>query len=474
MATLTVTSSKGNPSTLDEAAVEEFGVGLRGVLLKPDDYGYEDSRRIWNAMIDRRPALIARCTGTADVIRSVNFARENDLTLAVKGVGHNIAGNAVCDGGMVIDLSSMRSVQVDLETRRAYVEPGATLGDVDHETQAFGLALPVGINSTTGVSGLTLGGGFGWLTRKYGMTVDNLVSADVVTADGSLLRASENRNPDLFWGIRGGGGNFGIVTGFEFGLHRLGPEVLSGLIVYPLDQGGKVLERYRRFVKDLPEELAVWCILRVAPPLPFLPPEVHGKGVAVLALCHAGDPEEGKKMVEPLRGFGDVLGEHVGVQPYAAWQQAFDPLLTPGARNYWKTHNFTGLENGLFDTMIGYAERFPSPQCEIFVAHIGGQPQRVAPDAMAYSHRDTEFVMNVHSRWDDPKDDAECIAWAREFFEATKPYASAGAYINFMSADEEDRVQSAFGAGYHRLVDIKNRYDPKNLFRFNQNIRPTI
>jgi FAD/FMN-containing dehydrogenase len=295
-----------------------------------------------------------------------------------------------------------------------------------------------------------------------------------VTAGGEFLRASEKQNPDLFWGLRGGGGNFGVVTGFEFALHQVGPEVLSGLVVYPLEQGKNVLERYRRFVKDLPEELSLWSILRLAPPLPFLPQEVHGKGVVVLALCHAGDPEEGKKMIEPLRGFGDVLGELVGVQPYTTWQQAFDPLLTPGARNYWKSHNLTEIEDGLIDRLIEYAGKFPSPQCEMFIGHIGGGPGRVDAGATAYASRDAEFVMNVHSRWDDAKDDGSCISWAREFFEATEPYASRGAYINFMTADEEDRVRSAFGSSYERLVDVKNKYDPKNLFHLNQNVRPTV
>ena len=319
MVTVEIVSKDGKKTAVDESAIQEFSSGLRGTLLQPEDQDYDEVRQIWNAMIDKKPRIIVRCAGVADVLRSVAFARDHGLLVAVRGAGHNIAGNAVCEGGLMIDLSLMRSVRVDPQSKRANVEPGATLGDFDHEAQAFGLATPLGINSTTGVAGLTLGGGFGWLSRKYGMTVDNLVSADVVTADAKLLRASSSENSDLFWGIRGGGGNFGIVTNFEFQLHPVGPEALSGLIVFPIDQAKSVLGRYRDFVETMSEELNVWVILRKAPPLPFLPPEVHGKEVVVLALCYAGDVEKGMTEIEPLRSFGQVLGEHVGAQPFTAW-----------------------------------------------------------------------------------------------------------------------------------------------------------
>jgi FAD/FMN-containing dehydrogenase len=348
---------------LSDKVIEEFKSKVRGEVLVPTDPGFEDARKIWNAMIDRRPAMIVRCAGVADVMDSVALARDLDLLVSIRGGGHNIAGNAVCDGGLMIDFSAMKSVRVNPETRIAHVEPGATLGDFDHEAQAFGLATSLGINSTTGVAGLTLGGGFGWLSRKYGMSVDNLVSAEVITADAKRVRASSEENPDLFWAIRGGGGNFGIVTLFEFKVHPVGPEVLSGLIVYPFDQAKAVLRKYREFVDEMPEDLNVWVVMRKAPPLPFLPKEVHGKEVVVLPLFYAGKIDEGKRAIEPLRSFGQPHGEHIGPQPFAAWQKAFDPLLTPGVRNYWKSHNFSELSDGGLDTMIEYASKLPSPHC---------------------------------------------------------------------------------------------------------------
>ena len=424
-------------------------------------------------MIDKRPGLIARCASTADVVRAVKFARENQLVLAVRGGGHNIAGSGLCDGGIVVDLSKMKAAIVDPKTRRVTVEAGATLAELDAATQAHGLATPLGINSTTGVAGLTLGGGFGWLSRKLGMTVDNLESAEVVTADSAVVRASASEHPDLFWALRGGGGNFGVVTRFEFRLHPVGPNVLSGLIVYPLSSAKSVLQQYREFIARAPDELSVWTVLRLAPPLPFLPESVHGKGVVVLALAYAGDPKLGEPLIEPLRKFGTPVGEHVGVQPFVAWQQAFDPLLTPGARNYWKSHNFTSLPDKLLDAVIEYVGKLPSPECEIFFGAIGGATSRPAPDAMAYAHRDAQFVMNVHGRWREAADDARCVAWARDYFNASAPFASGGVYVNFLTADEIGRTRSAYGSNYDRLARIKSKYDPNNLFCTNQNISPT-
>ncbi|MEP6600443.1 MAG: FAD-binding oxidoreductase [Nitrospirota bacterium] len=452
--------------------IEELRGGFKGEILLPSDGAYEGARKIWNAMIDKRPAIIARCATTSDVVRGVNFARDNGLVLAVRGGGHNIAGNALCDDGLVIDLSTMKAARVDPVGRRVTIEGGATLADLDAATQAHGLATPVGINSTTGIAGLTLGGGFGWLSRKYGMTVDNLESADVVTAAGEMVQASATKHPDLFWALRGGGGNFGVVTHFKFRLHPVGPDVLSGLIVYPISEAKSVLQQYREFLAKAPDELAVWSVLRQAPPLPFLPKGVHGKGIIALALIYAGDPKQGEPLIEPLRKFGTSLGEHVGVQPYVAWQQAFDPLLTAGARNYWKSHNLSTLKDGLFDAVIAYLGKLPSPQCEIFLGAIGGATTRPTPDSTAYAHRDAQFVMNVHGRWENPADDELCIGWARDFFNDSAPFASSGAYVNFLTADEADRVRSAYGPNYDRLAQVKRRYDPDNLFRMNQNIAP--
>ncbi len=462
------TSAKGAAK-----GVETLREGLRGELVLPQDAAYESARRIWNAMIDKRPAAIVRCGAVTDVVRAVEFARASGMPLAVRGGGHHIAGNALCDDGVVIDFSAMKAVSVDADGRRASVEAGATLGDVDGATQAHGLATPLGINSTTGVAGLTLGGGFGWLSRRYGMTVDNLEWAEVVTAAGKTLRASEDEHPDLFWALRGGGGNFGVVTRFGFRLHRVGPQVLAGLIVYPFEEAKQVLQRFREFTAKAPDELAVWAVVRLAPPLPFLPESAHGKPIVALALLYAGEPARGLPLVEPLRGFGTPLGEHIAEQPYAGWQKTFDPLLAPGARNYWKSHNFSTLADGLFDATMDAITELPSPQCEIFFGGIGGAASRVAPDATAYAHRETQFAMNVHGRWEQPEDDARCVRWAREFFEASQPFALGSVYVNFLTADESDRVRAAYGPNYDRLAKVKATYDPDNLFRVNQNIRPS-
>lgn len=459
--------------SVSSSAADELKAAIRGELLLPGDAGFDAARSIWNAMIDRHPAMILRCAGVADVRRGVTFARDHGLPLAVHSGGHNIAGTALCDDGLVIDLSPMKSVQIDPVAKRAYVEPGATLRDFDHEAQAFGLATPLGINSTTGVAGLTLGGGFGWLSRRYGMTVDNLISADVVTADGELRHASADSNEDLFWAIRGGGGNFGVVTRFEFALHPVGPVVYGGLVVLPLDQAKSALQQYRAAAEQMPDELSVWAVLRLAPPLPFLPPEVHGKPVIVFAMCYTGPVENGPSVVENVRGFGTPVGEHLGPMPYAMWQQAFDPLLTPGARNYWKSHNLDGIPDGLVDALLEAIGTLPSPQCEIFFGQIGAQTSRVPVEATAYSSRDTQYAMNVHGRWDNASDDERCIGWARAFFDSAAPFALGSVYVNFMTQEEGGRVADAYGPNYERLVAVKHRYDPQNLFRHNQNIRPS-
>ena len=459
-------------SVTNADSMQTLKQAISGRMVLPDDSDYEETRAVWNAMIDKRPAGIVQCQGTDDVLSALAYARENGLEVSVRGAGHNIAGNSVCDRGLVIDFSQMKNVRVDASAKRAFVEPGATLADLDAATQAHGLATPVGINSTTGIAGLTLGGGFGWLTRMHGMTVDNLISAEVVTVEGERLHASSSENDDLFWALRGGGGNFAIVTQFEFELHSIGTEVLAGLIVFPGEQAKQVLAQYREFAKTAPEELNVWVVMRQAPPLPFLPETVHGSDVVVLAVFHVGDPEQGNRHVERLHAFGDAHGAHIGVQPYVDWQQAFDPLLAPGSRNYWKSHNFTELSDAVLDVMVGYAAKLPSSQCEIFIGLIQGAPNRVDPGAMAWGHRDANFVMNVHSRWETPGEDTACIGWAREFFNASKPFASGGAYVNFMTEDEGDRVESAYAANYERLVTVKRKYDPENVLHVNQNIKP--
>lgn len=472
MNAISVATISGNKVAVDPSALENLAASIRGQLVTPENTDYDNVRAIWNAMIDRKPALMVRCLGAGDVIRAVNFARENGLATAVRGCGHNIAGNAVCDGGVVIDLSLMHSVRVDPENRRAYVGPGATLGDFDHEAQAFGLATPVGINSTTGIGGLTLGGGFGWLSRKYGLTVDNLVAADVVTADGRFLRADRDVNPDLFWAIRGGGGNFGIVTNFEFRLYPVGPEIFGGLVIYLLKDAASVLRKYREYAANIDDDTAVWAILRKAPPLPFVPEQYHGKDIIAFACFYGGKPENGKKAIDPVRGFAKPIAEYLGVQPYVAWQQAFDPLLTPGARNYWKSHNFAMLGDGAIDVAVENAARLPTDECEIFFGQLGGQVKRQPVDAMAYPHRTSDFVMNVHCRWQNPADDARSIEWARGLYQSMAPFADGSVYVNFMPDDETDRVKAAYGPNYKKLVAAKKKYDPDNFFRLNQNISP--
>jgi FAD/FMN-containing dehydrogenase len=473
MTTLSIATVTGQTTTIRPEVLLALKGGLRGRTLIKDEDGYDMARSIWNGMVNRSPGLIVRCHGAADVIHAVDFAREHDLVVAVRGGGHNIAGNAVCEGGLMIDLTPMNFVRVDPASKRAWVGPGATLGDVDRETQAFGLALPTGINSTTGISGLTLGGGFGWLTRKYGLTIDSLVSADVVTADGHLLRASTEENPDLFWAIRGGGGNFGVVTAFEFNLHPVGPEVLSGLVVHPFEGAGRLLRSYREAVINAPEELTCWVVMRKAPPLPFLPVEWHGREVMIFAMCYAGDLAEGERVTKELRSLGHPLADVVGPHQLVDWQSAFDPLLTTGARNYWKSHDFEALENGALDVVTQAIRTLPSAECEVLIAHLGGAMSRVAPDATAFPQRTAHFVMNVHTRWRENKDDSDCIAWARELFKAAEPFAMGSAYVNFMPEDETDRVETVYGSNYRRLAAIKGRYDPRNMFRMNQNIQPS-
>jgi FAD/FMN-containing dehydrogenase len=459
-------------TNMKNEVVEAFKATLRGPVLLPGDPGYDEARAIWNGMIDRHPAMIVRCAGTADVAAAIGFARDNGLPLAVKGGGHNIAGSAICDDGLVIDLSGMRDVHVDPRSRLAWVGGGALLSDVDHETQSCGLAVPLGINSTTGAGGLTLGGGFGWLSRMHGLSVDSLVGAEIVTADGKRHWASAQDEPDLFWAIRGGGGNFGVVTLFQFVLHPVGPEVTAGLVVFPAAQGQAVMRQYRDLVDALPDELSVWAVLRQAPPLPFLPSEVHGSGIVALALFSPQGMEALAPALERIRGFGQVLGEHVGAMPYTAWQKIFDPLLAPGARNYWKSHNFTHLSDEALDVVLRYAGSVPTPHCEIFLGLIGGKANALPPDATAYPHRNVQFAMNVHGRWLDRTDDDKLIGWAREFFTAAAPYAAGSVYINFLTQDEGARIHEAYGANYARLLAIKQRYDPANLFHFNHNIRP--
>jgi FAD/FMN-containing dehydrogenase len=456
-------SIEGDAKDIAAGTLEDFRRGIRGKVVDSKASTYDEARVIWNATIDRNPTLIVQCEDAGDVVRCVQFARDNGLLVAVKGGGHHIAGNAICDEGIV---------RVEPQASRAVVEPGATLADVDTATAPYGLAVPVGINSTTGIAGLTLGGGFGWITRKYGLTVDSLVAADVVTAEGKMVHASATENADLFWALRGGGGNFGIVTSFEFKLREVGQQVLSGLVVHPLDGAEGLLKQYAALLEHAPDELTCWSVLRSAPPLPFLPTEWHGRKVLIFAMCYVGDLAEGERATAAIRALGAPIADVVGPNPFAGWQTAFDPLLTPGARNYWKTRDFAELSDGAISAVVEAARAAPGPECEIFIFHIGGAASRVPVSSTAFPQRNAHFGMNVHSRWRDPSTDKQYVDWARRSFDATATFASGTAYVNFMPGDEGERVESAYGENYARLSEIKRRYDPKNLFRLNQNIVP--
>ncbi|HEU5200736.1 MAG TPA: FAD-binding oxidoreductase [Ktedonobacterales bacterium] len=469
------TTATSSDTQLDDAAIAELKARFRGVLLRPGDEGYNAARSIWNGMIDKRPALIARCTGTADVIAAANFARTHHLLLAVRGGGHNVAGTALCDGGLVIDLSAMRGVQVDPSTRVAHVQPGLTWGDLDHETQVFGLATPGGIVSATGVAGLTLGGGFGWLSRKYGLTVDNLRSVKLVTADGHFVTASERENPDLFWGLRGGGGNFGVVTSFEFQLHPVGPQVMAGLVFYPIEQAHEVLRFYREYAASAPDELSTMAVLRIAPPAPFLPKHFHGTPVIGIAACYAGSLEEGERVLRPLKNFGAPIADIIEPKPFVRHQMLLDTASPNGRHYYWKSEYLPELSDAALETVIGYSRQLSSPLTAVLLFQLGGAIRQVDEQVTAAGHRNAEFVLNIQSAWLEPGESPQHMLWTREFWTAMRPFSTGGVYINFMSMDEdEERVRAAYGSNYDRLVSIKTSYDPTNLFRVNQNIKPAV
>lgn len=463
---------EGGTARLSPSAVESLRASLAGRLLTAANDGYDEARSIWNAMFDRHPALIVRCANAQDVIAAVDFAREHGLLLAVRGGGHNIAGHSVCEGGVMIDLSPMNGVKVDSEARTARVEAGAPWADVDRETQAFGLAVPSGVVSTTGVAGLTLGGGFGRLSRKHGLTIDNLLSADIVTAQSELVTASADVNSDLFWGIRGGGGNFGIVTAFEFRLHPVGPEVIFGPIVYRLEDAREVLDHYADFAAAAPRELSIFADLMSAPPLPFLPDDIHGTKVLFVVPFYAGDLDAGEALIAPLREYGDPVGDGVGRVPYAEAQQAVDELYSAGAQNYWKAHNFARLGAEAINIIVAFAQRLPTPQSDILISHVGGAINDVAREATAYPHRGAEFIVSPGARWEDSGANDAAVEWVRDCIDELTKHAAGGSYANFI-AEEEGRARDAFASNLERLTELKKRFDPGNLFRLNQNISPS-
>jgi hypothetical protein len=450
-------------ASIKDAAAEKFRGGLRGQLLGPGDNGYDDARKLWNGMFDRRPAMIARCAGTADVISAVNFARENRFQVAVRGGAHSFPGHSVCDGGLVIDLSPMKGIRVDPVSRAARAQAGAKWIDFDHETQAFGLATTGGTASDTGIAGLTLGGGLGWLSSKHGLTVDNLISADVVLADGRFLTASATQNQDLFWGLRGGSGNFGVVTSFEYQLHAVGPTILGGMVLYPFAKAKEVLRFYREFSQKVaPDELTTYA--------GFLNPP-NGEVVAALICCYCGPLDKGEEAIRPLRSFGPPLQDMLGPMPYTAQQCLTDAALPAGSHYYTKGGFLSDLSDQAIDVFAEYVASKPSPLSAVLIQTVCGAASRVDPHGTAFAHRQFPYAPVIVSQWLDPAESEVHVRWARDFWKALQPFAS-GVYVNDLSHDDDDRIRSSYGVNYGRLAALKKKYDPDNFFRLNPNITP--
>jgi FAD/FMN-containing dehydrogenase len=460
-------------TTLAQGSVAELAESLRGELIQPGDPSYDEARAIWNGAHDKHPALIVRCAGVADVIRAVEFARSEELLVAVRGGSHSIPGFSSVDGGIVIDLSQMKGIRVDAEARTAVAQPGLTWAEFDHETQAFGLAVTGGLVSSTGISGFTLGGGIGWLMRKHGLTCDNLLAADVVTADGCLVHASKDENPELFWGLRGGGGNFGVVVSLEYDLHQVGPIVAAGAVFYPGHLAGDILRFYRDFCQEAPDELTTLVSLATAPPAPFLPEEVHGQKGVVVAGMYAGSPAAGEQALQPLRELGPKAADLIGPMPYVALQSMLDPLWGPGAHNYFKAGWMEGLDDDSIDTLVHYHQNISSPKSEIHVQHVGGAVSRVPADSTAFGDRSAPFIQNTIASTFTSDGYDEAVQWARDLHSAMEPGYTGSTYVNFLTDQGEEGVRAAYGDKYERLQALKDEYDPTNLFRLNQNIPPS-
>jgi FAD/FMN-containing dehydrogenase len=465
MTDLRVITTEGTDVILEEAAVQNLADGLRGPLLRPGNGSYDEARKVWNGMIDRRPALIARCAGVADVIAAVRFARAQGILVSVRGGGHNITGNAVCEGGLMIDLSPMKSVRVDPAKRTARAEAGLTWGDYNRETQAFGLASTGGVVSTTGIAGLTLGGGLGWLGGKHGLSCDNLLSADIVTAEGRFLTASADQNPDLFWGLRGGGGNFGVVTSFEYRVHPVGP-VLAGMVLHPMAKAREVLRFYRDYSRACPDELTAFAGLMTSH---------EGDPVVAIVVGYIGDLADGEKWVAPLRRFGSPLADTIAPMSYVRLNKMFDASFPyGGVQRYWKSSFLRELGDDVLEILVDRSAAMRSPMSMVAFFHLHGAATRVDRNETAFGLRDDQWDYDVISQWSDPGESAGHIQWTREFWTAVEPFASGEVYVNHLDAEEGTRIQAAYSHNYGRLVALKNKYDPTNLFRLNQNIKPTV
>jgi len=467
------TTREGREIELKQDQIDGLRSRLRGPLLTPGETGYEESRTVWNGMIDKKPALVARCLETGDVQECVRFATQNDLLLCVKGGGHNIAGLATADGALMLDMSAMRGVWVDTERKLAHAQTGCVLGDVDRETQLHGLAAVLGFVSLTGIAGLTLGGGFGYLTRRWGWTSDNVVGMSIVTADARLVRASSDENADLFWGLRGGGGNFGVVTGIDYTLFPVGPEVVGGVVAWPASEAPKVLELYRTLAEAAPAELTLVALMRPAPPAPWLPKEMHGKPIVALLACHSGRPEEGEKAVAPIKAFGRPVGDVLVRRPYAQMQSLLDGTQPKGRRYYWKSEYLPRIEPALCAKVIEHAGRIRSPHSAVILFQLGGALNQLREEHSPVGNRDARYVLNVAGSWERANEDAANIEWARDAWNDMKSFSTGGTYINFLTEDEDpERIEAALGKGLQRLAEIKSKWDPQNVFRTNRNIRP--
>ena len=456
----------------DEGAIATFKAGLRGELIRPGDDAYDGARKVWNGMIDRRPALIARCAGVTDVIAAVNFAREQGLPVAIRGGSHNVTGNAVCDAGVVIDLSNMKGIRVDPEKRTVRAEGGCTWGDLDHATHVFGLAAPGGIISTTGIAGLTLGGGIGHLTRKYGLSCDNLISADVVLADGSFVTASEKKNPDLFWGLRGGGGNFGVVTSFEFRLHPVS-EVMAGPILWPLEKSREALRLYRDFMDKAPDDLNAFFVFLIVPPGPPFPEHLHNKTLCGVVAMYTGPQAKADAVLAPLRKFGPPALDFFGPLPFPVVQSMFDALVPEGLQNYWKADFVNELSDEVIEAHVTHGPGIPTINSALHIYPVSGAANHVGKGDTAFFYRDAKYVHVIAAMYPNPADTAKNVAWVRDYWSALHPYSAGGAYVNFLMEEGDERIRATYGANYDKLVAVKTKYDPTNLFRLNQNVRPT-
>jgi FAD/FMN-containing dehydrogenase len=468
-----VKTIEGREIDLDQDRLDKLKLRLQGPMILPGNADYEISRTVWNGMIDRKPAMIVHCLGAADVIACVQFARENDILLCIKGGGHNIAGLATADGALMLDMSLMRGVWVDTRKKTARAQAGCLLGDVDRETQVHGLAAVLGFVSLTGITGLTLGGGFGYLTRRWGWTSDTVTGMDLVTADARLVRASRKENPDLFWGLRGGGGNFGVVTAIEYTLHPVGPEVVGGVVAWPASEAPAVLELYRTLAEKAPVELTLVALMRPAPPAPWLPKEMHGKPIVAILACHSGIPAEGEKAVAPIKSFGKPVGDILVRRPYTQLQSLLDATQPKGRRYYWKSEYLPRIEPDLCEKFIAQAAKIRSPHSAVILFQLEGALNRFETEHSPVGNRDAHYVLNITSAWEQADEDRLHIEWTRQAWDEMKAFSTGGNYVNFQTEDEgSERIEAALGKGLQRLSQIKAKWDPQNIFRTNRNIKP--